>query len=959
MAAKISCDVALEKAGSVRILFEGAADPAKLAGLQLHPARQPASETSPVKRYDRADIVADGKAELTVPDVVPGRYLLQSYGDWQIPYVAQASPEYTVPPGGVAEVVVKVSPAAEVRGRLIDGKSGAGIAGATIGVAAPRKEGGGRQMFAIIKTDSEGRYHAFVSPGDPSVAMVRGQMPPGYLPLPDDQPTSSAVVTAGKSHTFPDMVLEPAVPVDGIVVDAAGAPMPGVTVYAANDIDRMRLPEITDAAGRFRLTDLGADDLTALRARTPSATTGGAISVSTRNLRGPVKLVVSPENACRIRGRVVDPDGKPIAGAAVSVEWRYWGVGRSAKWGSSGEGGIVETAADGTFETPVLWPGDNYCVRVGAAQFGKVEAPIVHGVAGQFHELGTITLPRIAGVVAGIVVDATDKPVAGVRVFNQGDGPKPVSVTTGPDGRFRLTGLYAGPVFVMAQMDGHRFTAAQTASGNENLRVTLLPAGTSPPDQPDRRPAAYLAARAKLARHLLDRLWNLPQKTLGGSDRRVLEGMARLDPVEARRWLEERRQRGEPGAGESSALANVLRIADARRVAGTDADEAIRLLSRNNADEAFRQLIDLSREFALADPPRATRFAEEAVVRARGMKLPARVWSLATAGELVMELNRDAGRKLIVEAAELAEPLGNEAMQGYARGFVAARLASFDLERAKSLLPTEPIGEANRWRVAVARRVAATDLNAALKLLDGVRPDNSFILSLARQRIAVRAATAGRAAEAVEVAEAIAEPQYRTAALAGIAVAVARSDASLSRSLIDRAAAYLSEHPETFSSWSSMYGGASGIAAWLAYQARLAGHPDVASIEGRALACRLTLRMDSPEQVAEMQAKAAMILSLTDPATAKFVLDRAAPPGQPAPGNLRLRREWLFAVALTDPKRAISEVDHQIDEVANSRENLQGTNLIELLITLTQPNEADTVRELTMWVGLPGGRDDD
>jgi RNA polymerase sigma factor (sigma-70 family) len=955
------CDLKLEKAGAIAIRFEGAADPAKLAGLTLTPSRKPEPGKPAIRIFDRTKIVASGRADLTVTGIVPGRYTLQPSSDWNCPYLADPSPEFTIPPGRVGEVVVKVRLAAEVRGRVVDAKTGAGVAADSVGISSPRGREGGREVVTTVRPGADGRFRAFMRPGDLSVVLFDGQATHGYLPPPADRAAGhGVVVAAGQSHTFPDIVLEPAVPVDGVVVDTAGRPVPGVAVFAAHDILGSAPPIITDAAGRFRLTDLGADDVTALRTRTPTATTAGSIAVSTKDLNGPVKLVVAEANACRLRGRVVDAAGKPVADAMVGVGWQLHGVGRSAEYGTDSDGGAVVTTADGRFETLALWPGDDYVVGASAEGFGKAETTRVRGVAGQVHDIGTIVLPAVGGEVAGTVVDAAGKPVGGVRVSNDGDGPQPIAMLTGPDGRFRLSGLYSGPAFVIARKDGHRFTAMRTAAGEKNLRIVLLAAGAVPPVQPDPRPAAYVAAEAKLARHLLDRMWALPRDKLGGYDRRVLEGMARLDLDQARHWLDEWRNRGEPRTGDFSGLANVLRLAKARQAAATDTDETIGLLAPIGADEASRTLLDPSRRISTSDRVRAQRLAEEAAVRARTLKLPDRAWALASIGELVVQLGRrDAGQKLIVEAADLAEAMGTQEMQGFARGSVAAALAPFDLARAEKLIPLEPVRESNRWRVAMADRLAATDLPAAFRVLDGYRPDNSYYLSQARRQMALRLVAAGRAAEAVKIADSIPESKYRVTALADIAVALAKSDPALARSLIDRAADYLSDHQEEFRSWDSMYGGPSGIAAWLAFRARMAGHPDVASIVARALACRITMYRESPGRVAEMQAKTAIALALADPVTAKAVLDRAVPPGQPVPGDLVARRDWIFAVALADPERAIAEIDRQIDRAKTSPEGLQRTSLVELLITLTQPTEADMVRELNKWASLPGGRDGD
>src|SRR5439155_24223202 len=112
----VPCNLRLEKAGSIRIRFEGLADPTKLAGLVLYPSRKPAPAESVVKVYEQKEITVRNGALLTIPDVVPGRYALEPRGEgrFRTPYWAEPSAEFTVPPGGVGEVTIKVTPAAEV-----------------------------------------------------------------------------------------------------------------------------------------------------------------------------------------------------------------------------------------------------------------------------------------------------------------------------------------------------------------------------------------------------------------------------------------------------------------------------------------------------------------------------------------------------------------------------------------------------------------------------------------------------------------------------------------------------------------------------------------------------------------------------------------------------------------------------------------------------------------------------
>jgi hypothetical protein len=186
----LPCDVRLESAGTLRITFEGAADPALLAGLKFFPARQTDPGEPAVRVYGHKDIVARGEPTLTVADIVPGRYMLRPENTWQTAYVAEQSASFTMAPGGVGEVVVKVTRAAEVRGRVIDAKTRAGVRADMVGISAPAERGGGRVVFGWAKADADGRFRAFVKPGNLSVLIYSGQTPPGYVQPPTAIPTA-------------------------------------------------------------------------------------------------------------------------------------------------------------------------------------------------------------------------------------------------------------------------------------------------------------------------------------------------------------------------------------------------------------------------------------------------------------------------------------------------------------------------------------------------------------------------------------------------------------------------------------------------------------------------------------------------------------------------------------------------------------------------------------------------
>jgi protocatechuate 3,4-dioxygenase beta subunit len=943
-------DLRLAKPGTVRLRFTGAADPKQLAGLSFTLRRKTDSGQDlsngiavwgPVKAGPDPTLRLDG--------LYPGAYELEPSWESGVPLAVRAPASFQVKAGQETEVAVAVQPQAHVEGRVIDRATGKGIPGVGMYLNAPG-ERGASTLLGWMKTDEAGRFRAYVQPGKVGFSLSR--VPAGHL-APREAPQETHTVAAGASATFTPVALGPAVPVEGVVQDGEGRPIAGVRIVCAHQqpFGFDDEPVYTDRAGRFTLRNLGPKDFTALRARTAAAVTDGAVAVDVAHLQGPVKLVLSEANVFRLRGRVLDNVGRPVADAAVQLEWQYRGAGRAAAYGFGARLGTYRTDADGRFETQALWPGDQYTVQVSAPGYGRAESAQVSDKAGKRHDLGTITLPRTAVTVAGVVVDRAGKPVAGATVFNQGDGPAPVQTTTDAAGRFKLQGLYDGPVCVFVRRPGYRFTLARASAGDASVTVRLLKAGELPPaaEQPDPRPPEYVAAERKLTRHLLERLWALPRSVTGGYERTVFQAMAGVDLARAKQWLAEEAKRDPAAAGPNSRMSRTLRAAEADKAAADDPDEALALLAPLPADSAYEALLRLARRYEKDDPAKARRFVEEAVVKARALPLPDRAWSLAQAGDLAVRLGqRASGRKLLTEAADLADHFGTEQTQGSARGRVATLLAPYDLARSRALIRGfTDTSNWNYWHAEVAVRRAPADLPGALALLDELRPDNSFIRDESRLRIAYRLAEKDPA-EAVKQAEAVSDMGYRATALSGVAALIARREPA--RALIDRTLGLYLDRPEQFMSWSN-FGGRTTFAAWTAYDARLAGYPDMASVVARVLATRPTTAQGfaSPREVTDTLLQAAMPLSFCDPVTARRLVEQALP-GNRLASDDGDRRTLLFAVALADPERAVGLVDHLIDQARKSKEGVSGTSLIELMLTLTAATEQLRARELGTWI---------
>jgi hypothetical protein len=347
-----------------------------------------------VSIYRRIKVGDDGTA--TAEDLPPGHYgLSEDSIELKGSYRVKALAEFEAVAGLTVEVTVAVEPNAEVRGRILNKVTGAGTAGVSVALMVPYRKGtGGPIPGGGATTDADGRFVAYVRPESYWVEVnesLSNAPAPKFLPYwdPSGQPTP---VTVEMPVTLPDVALEPIVPVEGEVVDETGRPLQGVRVFDSSGHPSVYKAAMTDAGGRFTLRTLGANSRTTVRARTATATTDGAVALDSAKQKGPVRLVLSPKSAARLSGRVLNADRKPVADAAVRVEWLI----RGPEYGQGTSLETYRTDATGRFETQALWPGDQY--RVHASRDGSWgQSDLVRGVAGQVAEFGTIVLDKRMG----------------------------------------------------------------------------------------------------------------------------------------------------------------------------------------------------------------------------------------------------------------------------------------------------------------------------------------------------------------------------------------------------------------------------------------------------------------------------------------------------------------------------------------------------------------------------------
>ncbi|MFM8980207.1 MAG: carboxypeptidase regulatory-like domain-containing protein [Planctomycetia bacterium] len=252
--------------------------------------------------------------------------------------------------------------------------------------------------------------------------------------------------------------------------------------------EEVALRAVTGPEGGFAWTGVAAGAGYALRAEAAGL---GAASRSGLELRAGDLLDLGEVwlgEAGTLEGRVLDPQGAPVAGAEVELH------AGQARVRDMLEGGFFTllaeldrrpeprarqaTRSDGTFRFEQVSPGPHVVlVRAPGWRQALVEVAVLAGAARE------PLLVRLApgGVVAGTVVDAAGAPVPGALVvaMSQMGGPAstPLGRTfaeSGLDGRFRMDTLgAAGQLMLATYARGYPTAIATPEVGRSDVRIVL------------------------------------------------------------------------------------------------------------------------------------------------------------------------------------------------------------------------------------------------------------------------------------------------------------------------------------------------------------------------------------------------------------------------------------------------------------------------------------------------------
>ena len=276
-------------------------------------------------------------------------------------------------------------------------------------------------------------------------------------------------VKSGETKVVPDITWDPppTVAPKGVVVDAAGVAVPKARV-SVRVAGYQELTQISDGEGRFQFEECEPERGSFYFSVKASDKRIGFGVVNAADA-GAIRLTVGPSIAGE--GRVVDTDGKPIAGARVRV---YANTAPNTYSSVAN----AESASDGRFRVEGLAPGREIYLYVGAEGYGEISTPHVRPAAAEKLDFGEAELAKADSFVGGVVVDHLGKPVAGVTVRCRGPKSESKRAVTTAAGRFRMEGIPGRyPVDVSAFRSGpyQSDRRENVTPGREDLKLVLWP----------------------------------------------------------------------------------------------------------------------------------------------------------------------------------------------------------------------------------------------------------------------------------------------------------------------------------------------------------------------------------------------------------------------------------------------------------------------------------------------------
>ncbi|HEY4575335.1 MAG TPA: carboxypeptidase regulatory-like domain-containing protein, partial [Thermoanaerobaculia bacterium] len=363
------------------------------------------------------------------------------------------------------------------------------------------------ERYAAVPTGADGRFELRDLPAGTFDLTLRGR---GFAPLT----MPALVIPEGKGTTdLGTVALVPGAALHGLVVDAQGNPVEGAEVRAkAPQRELFPAPPARDpgpadalsgADGAFVLEDRSPGESLDLTVSHPGYGPASAPGVAVPR-EAPVRIVL--QAAARVSGRTVDAEGKPVAGASISVseeEAESLGGQVLQRWTGRVHDGVTDD--EGGFAFDGVSPGP-IAVYAQAPHRQRAELKNLEVKPGQDLAGLEVVLPPGAAV-EGRVLSPEGRPVPGAEVSvlepSQNDFSfSSLRATTDGDGQYRIEGIPPGKRTLEARAEGYRRAvrdveaSARTATADFNLERGLEVSGRVVDDGGNPVPGARLRLMA-------------------------------------------------------------------------------------------------------------------------------------------------------------------------------------------------------------------------------------------------------------------------------------------------------------------------------------------------------------------------------------------------------------------------------------------------------------------------------
>ncbi|HEV7224877.1 MAG TPA: carboxypeptidase regulatory-like domain-containing protein [Pirellulales bacterium] len=614
-----------------------------------------------------------------------------------------------------------------VRGMVCDHESGQSVAGVEIVLSNGAAE-------ATVRSDATGKYEGRIPPG--LITGVVKQVPSRYAKPHRAYSAPVSIAIGVEELTLPKIELPPGRNVRGQVVDDDGRPVPEAEVqvcWVAMEpwLGSMvfipkRLATTADAQGAFLLGGLDPLDrvLRGIKGARILASKGRLATAGllefAEHSEQPLVLHLSERQATSLEGRVLDADGRPVAGAEVQF-WTQWQSDDAFQLGyapvSIGGQAELATDAEGRFRTPGrIGRGVEIAAFVRAEGYLPARTAWTRGKENETSRFADLKLTRLR-TVSGQVLDRQGRPLAGVRVFQEGDGVARTETNSDAAGRYELPGVSEAEAFLFAQHAGFRFHGQELARKVTQVEITMARADEPPQSLPPQSPPMNRDAELKL---VLSAYRPYFEHALAGDDLReqwdALFGWICLHPGDALASIDN-------GAlpNRSAQEYDFLRRRAAKALFRGDPEDALAVIeSIGDADHRLRTYFELAGSAPASQQDLKRQLLEEAQLNIGAVQdaVLRATWLHCVADGLLDLGDADRAREVLKEGQTLAETLPQAGDGGAARGYVAEVLARVDLPAAIELM--QEIGEdkvRDRTFGRMAFRIAATQPADAERLL--------------------------------------------------------------------------------------------------------------------------------------------------------------------------------------------------------------------------------------------------